>query len=674
MSFTIIILYMTFILLSIFTKYGSSQAVDNFSIDQPASVTTIVSASSYGMSPANPDNSDALAAAIDACPAGPCKVVVDPGTYRMAGSNSLIFMLLTDFELDGGGSTFLFHRDNIVDQASGQSPPLIYIYQCLRCKWGNFVIDWDWDRWALASTVTIVNATSTQFTLRFNDYTSINTTTFFDYQVLSQLDPTTGAIGVHNGREYFLTGQLTSATQVFPAKARIGAVADVVQQSSNIMTITFKNAVANPPKVGDLYLLRHLVYEIHGFYGRACKHCTFSGITLRGVPGKCFTLGEDTQFLLFQGIKVVRQPLATTSPSGANFRPVSSTADGIFVAKTMGFIKIIDYEFSWGGDDAINIHNPTSSKGFTILSSRVIQVSNSPTWRITYRVGDEISFFNGDFTQTNFFARVKSAAYNGGDTWTVELNRALPTRFSSTASSMMISQSRYRASNVVIKNAYLHHHRARGMLIQSSSTLVQDSSLLHIHMACIAIRSSAWWSEGTGVRYVKVTNTTFERCDKSGNGQDKGALRIDGQMTSGAFGATWRLHSDIEVTNNRFTNVPGRVWDVSSASRVAVTGNTVNVGPANLSEPVIDASSGEPYVQGQARIAVSKDVLISGNTWIVRDVNNRPWTDPWSVDAGTTTNVLTTGNSVVQQGVRRMLMPQRVEMELVPDAEAFVME
>lgn len=622
---------------------ASPQAVDNFQIQQPAAAQVVISPATYGLSEASDDNTQAIRDSINACfrANSPCKVALPKGKYRVGLINSIIFSGLTDFEFDGGGSTLLFSRESIVNQNTGQSPPLFYINICTRCRFSNFVVDWDWDRWILASRVTILNSTETEWTLQFNDYTSLDTSKFFDYQVLSQMDRSTQSIGTRNGREYFIQGAVSSATQT----------------DSNILKLRMSWPISNPPKPGDLYLLRHLNYELHGFYGRTLKHTTFQDITIFAVPGKCWTIGDDTKFLLFQGIKVVRARLPAPAPSGAVFRPITSTADGIFVGKSEGYIKILDYEFSYGGDDGINIHNPTSSRGFTILSSYSFRVARSPTWRITYRPGDEVAFLYSDFSPTNFFARIISANYDSSsETWDLTINRELPARFSQLASSMIVSQSRYRASNVVIKRAYLHHHRARGMLLQSANTLVADSRFEHIHMACMSIRASAYWSEGTGVRYVKVINNTFDRCSKSGTGADKGAIRIDGEFAQAYYGATWRLHSDIEVRNNQFINVPGRLWDVSSARRVVFAGNTINVGPADLSVVPPDPSSGESYVYGQSLVSMAKDVLFSGNTYVVRDLINRPWTDPVVVDTGTTTNVVVQGTTIVQQGSRRMLL------------------
>ncbi|KAI9022031.1 pectin lyase fold/virulence factor [Hyaloraphidium curvatum] len=633
---------------------AAAAQTEDFAVDPPRAAVRVWSASRFGASPSAADNTVALNAAARNCSNGgtPCKVVFDvPGTYRFQSTNSLLFVWLTDFELDGGGNTFLFSRTSIVNQASGQSPPLFYIMGCLRCRFSNFAVHWDWDRWALGSVVTVLAATSTQWTLRFDDYAQVNTTTHFDYQVLTELDPDTLAMGTRNSREFFMSG---SATATFPVNAPVADVADVIPIAadggpSDTLVLTFTRSFSPLPRVGAKHLLRHLVYEVHGFFGRSCNHCTFSGITFRGVPGKCFTLGDDTSFLQFEGIKVERQPWSTANPSssGKQLYPVSSTADGIFVHKTGGYIKIIDYEFSWGGDDAVNIHNPTSSKGFTIPAARRIRVTDSPTWRITYRIGDEVAFYNADFTPTNFYARVTNVQYDNVANWVLDLNRDLPSRFSALASSLVVSQSRYRAANVIVRNAYVHHSRARGMLIQSSSTVVRDSRFEHVHMACLAVRASAWWGEGTGAAEVLVTNNTFERCDKQGTGQDLGALRIDGQEASGDFGATWRLHSDVEVSGNRFRNVPGRLWDVSSVSRALFANNLVYTGPSDLSVSPIRPSSGETYRAGQAVVSMAKDVLVTGNTWFVRNLTE--WDAPVAVDADTTTNVVQEGNMVVLQ-------------------------
>ncbi|KAI9024644.1 hypothetical protein DFJ74DRAFT_665722 [Hyaloraphidium curvatum] len=584
-------------------------------------------------------------------PGQPCKVIFQtPGVYRFNKPvPGVLLQFLQDFELDGGGSTFLFGRDAII-QPNGGSPPMFFFQNCLRCKFHNFKVDWDWDRWHLASVVTVRAATPRSWTLSFDDYLAVNTSNHYAYQVLTQLDPATGSMGVRDGNEYFLSGAVGSVGMVnatLPPDAAVPDVGDVTvapDGEDNELVFSLNWDFYPVPVVGTKYLLRHLTYEVHGFYGFRCRHCTWSDITFRGVPGKVFVIGEGSDHLKFERISVVRQPwTGAPSATGRTLRPISSTADGIFVSMTGGYINVTDYEYGWGGDDSLNVHNPTAGKGFEVLAPHKLRITGAPEWRIKFKLKDELAFYMPDFSPTGFFARVTDLSFDGSASYDLTLNRELPPKLVQLASRIVVAPTRPRGNNLLVQRANVHHSRARGMLIQTSDATIVDSTFSHIRLACIAVRSSAWWQEGSGNSRVRIENNTFEACGKQGTTPDSGAVRVDGQGADGNLGATWRLNTDLSVRNNAFYDVSGRLFDLSSAWRAVFEGNAVSPGPKNASQPATPPGAGEPLGPGQSRVAVSKDVVFRNNTYTLR---NASWTEPVVVEAGTTSNVAVLGNTV----------------------------
>lgn len=134
-------------------------------IDLPRTEGTIVVVAD-NMSPDSWDNTDAFQAGVDSCrrviwTGAPCvlKLPFENALFRFR-DRTVQLAGLQDFTIDGNGATLLFAR-------TSSTSPLIQIDTCLRCKFFNFKVDWDWTVSRLATVVRIASATPNLWTLSF---------------------------------------------------------------------------------------------------------------------------------------------------------------------------------------------------------------------------------------------------------------------------------------------------------------------------------------------------------------------------------------------------------------------------------------------------------------------------------------------------------------------------
>jgi hypothetical protein len=116
-------------------------------------------------------NLAALKAAIAKClEIKASKLIVPKGVYRITSGETIVFDGLTDFTVDGGGSTFLFHQ--IKGGAAG-----VLIKNCTRTLFTHFNLDWDWKISPLASIGRVLKVApdSSFFEMRFETTAPLDT-------------------------------------------------------------------------------------------------------------------------------------------------------------------------------------------------------------------------------------------------------------------------------------------------------------------------------------------------------------------------------------------------------------------------------------------------------------------------------------------------------------------
>ncbi|KAI9034611.1 pectin lyase fold/virulence factor [Hyaloraphidium curvatum] len=592
-----------------------------------------------------------------------CQLVLTRGrTYRL--TSLVVPAGMRDFTLVGAQATLVFTRDNFACPPEGGNEdggcrPYFDVRGCTRCQFQYFTVDWDWNRWRIASLVRLLG-TAHDYTSNISTWTfriespsnppgGLNTDTLFQFQSILPVDPDTLTIGVRNTPEFYLTGATAvwggrtrlasnSAAANLPKEVPAGVLGDpnarVVKvdnvrvapaggggglspniiTSSPVVTVVinrtnnndFGSAEVAPSPVGSLWMIKHLTYEVHGFRLRSCVHCTLLGINVRSVPGKAVMIDARSESIEVTGLNVVMQQ----APSIGGPRTMSGAADGIFAAMTRGNILIRDSNFAYLGDDPINVHIPTSMHNITYGADRsTIVVARSPAWRVRYSAGEYIQFLDADFVRPlGIFRRIVTASYNpwaGEGTWTLRLASPVPDLPIFNADppiSLGIANVRWSARNVIVRNVRTSNHRARGLLVQAvENVVVENCSFRRVQQAGILVRPCAATQEGIGVTNAVFANNVFDGVDVTGW---NAAAMVEVMNRRWQRVPSENRNSDIRMINNRISQAPSYAIDADSAANLYIA-NTVSTPSPNPADEFA----------GRIGVTFSTNVTRTGNVF-----------------------------------------------------------
>lgn len=593
----------------------------------------IISGNDYGMDTSKSDNWFEFSLAIAACRKAsvPCRLVLEKGgAYRMSQERAINMENLTDFSLDlqppagQGRVTLSFVRMHRISH-------LMNVVNCTRCEFRGFDVDWQWDRWPLASVVKMaaVRDDSRELDLEFFQFAKpggspksrrqqqaavFDASKIAGYRSLHLVDPVRYNMAVRGATEHFsINSNLESVTPV---------------PNSNVITLKFKEALRPPIQAGSIHLIRHFVYTGHAFTVAACVHCTFDDLNIWSAPGKAGTFKDDCEYLSFTRMKITRpdEPYSLTGRP----RPMSVTADGLFFEKTRGKIIIADVEIGWNGDDCLNNHdtiwgnwNFQRTGGNSILipakvepgpdliggsadggsggtvsvplpkDSRWPPVTTDPD----FMVGDKVQLRRQSletFVSTSVTAASKSEAG-----WSLTFADRIPDNVN--VSTLVLVNERRNGGKFLVRNLTCQDNRARGILLQVGDSMVVNSRFGRSAQSGLMIHADPGVNEGVGVVNSAITNNTFDGCEVD---------LLFGQgciFVAAGSGSAQNIHSQINISGNRLKNMPGWSFKLANLADSVIEGNIVeNPDPAN------------PEKDERAKILVenSRNVKISGNTWL----------------------------------------------------------
>jgi hypothetical protein len=287
---------------------------------------------------------------------------------------------MRDFTLDGRGATLMFFRENMVPPRRPRGflgdilyPPLIDIESCARCEFRDFRIDWDWQRFRIAS---VANFISRSFDFANNEESwsfdiisprlpngRIDDANFHDWHSLHPFDWQTMAIGVQGQSEFYFEentsrgifakrdGSSTNESSTydgfdgdFPQGAQVvkgGTKIEVNRTTSTdggltpnierptFITITFKregNNFGTAPNSACLWMIKHLTYEIHGVRMQKCTSCFLTNVHILSAPGKAVWIDRGSERIVIDGLRI--EPPSRPSLYGNNY-VMSGAADGV---------------------------------------------------------------------------------------------------------------------------------------------------------------------------------------------------------------------------------------------------------------------------------------------------------------------------------------------------------
>lgn len=491
-----------------------------------------VNASDFGVSTAADDNYSAFCKAIEYCKANPnITLKVDGGKYYFRTDKSIMLDGLENVLIDADGAQFIF-----------ENPNYFHIVNCNCIEIRGLGITWNLDVSRLASLVKIRNASkeSHGFELEFTELNEVSA----DIPILAftKYDPETLTPGT---RQDFKENYVYQ----FPGSIKI-----VEKTGHNVLKVTHDGSLDNYTD-GEVYLLRHHIYGGNAFNVYNTLNITFSGIKLYAVAGMGWLIENRSEHFQLLGCVIGLDPEHDDNR-------ISTTADGVHIANTNGKFRISGCDFSFMGDDDVNVHDNIATVTDK-LDEKTVEIYTNAN---NFAAGDTAIFSSKGFDRLGFSAEVTSVEGKK-----LTFDKELPDYI---VKDCIVSNGSIDSGNYVISGNYFHKNRARGLLLQSNNGLCENNRFYKTMANPIKVImdiSSGLWLEGTGVNGLVIRNNSFVECNVvEWSAQISISTNIDGKTADST------LFYNITVENNSFDNFYGRLVDASNVSNLKICGNRVN--------------------------------------------------------------------------------------------------
>lgn len=491
-----------------------------------------VNASDFGVSTAADDNYSAFCKAIEYCKANPnITLKVDGGKYYFRTDKAIMLDGLKNVLIDADGAQFIF-----------ENPNYFHIVNCNCIEIRDLGITWNLDVSRLASLVKIRNASkeSHSFELEFTELNEVSAD--IPIMAFTKYDSETLTPGT---RQDFKENYVYQ----FP-----GSIKTVEKTGHNVLKVTHDGSLDNYTD-GEVYLLRHHVYGGNAFNVYNTSNITFSGIKLYAVAGMGWLIENRSEHFQLLGCVIGLDPEHDDNR-------ISTTADGVHIANTNGKFRISGCDFSFMGDDDVNVHDNIATVTDK-LDEKTVEIYTNAN---NFAAGDTAIFSSKDFDRLGFSAEVTSVEGKK-----LTFDKELPDYI---VKDCIVSNGSIDSGNYVISGNYFHENRARGLLLQSNNGLCENNRFYKTMANPIKVImdiSSGLWLEGTGVNGLVIRNNSFVECNVvEWSAQISISTNIDGKSADST------LFYNITVENNSFDNFYGRLVDASNVSNLKICGNRVN--------------------------------------------------------------------------------------------------
>lgn len=491
-----------------------------------------VNASDFGVSTAADDNYSAFCKAIEYCKANPnITLKVDGGKYYFRTDKAIMLDGLKNVLIDADGAQFIF-----------ENPNYFHIVNCNCIEIRGLGITWNLDVSRLASLVKIRNASkeSQSFELEFTELNEVSAD--IPIMAFTKYDPETLTPGT---RQDFKENYVYQ----FP-----GSIKTVEKTGHNVLKVTHDGSLDNYTD-GEVYLLRHHVYGGNAFNVYNTSNITFSGIKLYAVAGMGWLIENRSEHFQLLGCVIGLDPEHDDNR-------ISTTADGVHIANTNGKFRISGCDFSFMGDDDVNVHDNIATVTDK-LDEKTVEIYTNAN---NFAAGDTAIFSSKGFDRLGFSAEVTSVEGKK-----LTFDKELPDYI---VKDCIVSNGSIDSGNYVISGNYFHENRARGLLLQSNNGLCESNRFYKTMANPIKVImdiSSGLWLEGTGVNGLVIRNNSFVECNVvEWSAQISISTNIDGKSADST------LFYNITVENNSFDNFYGRLVDASNVSNLKICGNRVN--------------------------------------------------------------------------------------------------
>ena len=491
------------------------------------------------------------------------EIVIPKGVYNIPETEQKEYFMLSDLEdvtINGQGSELIF-----------SSPvPYFDLYKSKGIKIKNLILDWDWDKKPLAA-VGVVTAISPDG--QYIDFTYPTVDTVDENKPFSIVGPfdrkryTPGENRAFEFRPYknkHFHAEDTEMEKLVRELSNIFVEGSAERVGKNILRFKTYNPEWGKThfSIGQCFNFRYFEYDGCAVKGAKCSEITLEDITIHGCPGHGFLFSGGVEKIHFQRCKIAPKP--------GTDRSISISVDCLHVGNSKGMIVIENCDFSYAGDDCINLHD-NSSMGIERLDEKILKAYRVDEKAMQFESGSVIEIRNPDLSPTTFSANVENVEYNAEKRYAIlKLDRQIPECLSPDC---IIFNRSFHTDYYIIRNNRFSNNRARGILLQSSHGRVENNVFENIQGAAIQIETGAEsrWSEGQGVLDLLIQNNTIRSCDL--NGWQMAVIYMGVYLPSGR--TDYPVFKDIEISNNTIVDIPRQAFFSSSADNVLFANNTI---------------------------------------------------------------------------------------------------
>ena len=500
----------------------------------------------------------------------------DPGLKRIA------FPLLdmTDMEIDGGGSQFIFH---------GRIVPFV-IQNSRNVRLSNFSVDWNrtfHNEGEVLAAVKDDASGLTRVDLRIPGQFPFQVNHGrLQFQYEWHNDPE--AVEIGNLLEFdparretaFLASDNYSVSRSYHAEK----VADDVVRLTGQFSMT--------PTPGNIMSIGGNNREYPGVIIASSADVTLSDVTIHHCGGMG-VIGQCSENIRLERLQV------TPSEREGRLRMISTTADATHFVCCRGLIEMQDCLFENQLDDATNVHGVYGRIASVISPTEVLMEWVHPQQQgmdITF-AGDTLEFVNKETLLTYHESKVTESIRVNSQFCRVTLESPLPPRAKAGDGAASLSGT----ADVTIRGCTTRGNRARAFLLSTPGRTLIEGNHFHAPGATIVIAGDAKdWFESGAVRDVTIRNNHFDNCNYGIWG--RACIDISPGI-SPQHQAGNDYHRNITIEGNAFDSFDPRLLYARCVDGLTFRGNTIRPSSAYPAP----ARPGKPFdIENCSRVEIEE--------------------------------------------------------------------
>ncbi len=460
--------------------------------------------------------------------------------------------------VEGDGSELIFH---------GIMGAMVF-HECKELVVRNMVIDWQRPPFSVGKVVAAAEKS-------------------FDVEVFEEF-------GVRGGETVEAFMEYDPTTK-FPAVRGLDvydAVASTELLRPCVLRVHLKRAIR--ARVGELMVLRHVVYGPGALRLQSCKGVRIENVTIYTAPGMGVSASQSSDLHL-EKVRVMNRP--------GTRRIMSTTADATHFNSCGGSIRIEKCLFEGMGDDAVNVHGMYLRVTRRVDDRTVLAVVRN-NWIVPPQAGHELELIDPRTLLPYAAGTVEAVAVDRrAGTHRIAFTRPLPKQLEV---GHYLGNTAW-APKLRIAGCQVRANRARGFLIQTRDAVIENNTIRNNQSAGINVTTDLHpWTESIGTRNILIRNNTFAGCN-NGARWHPGVINVFADLEAGKGRAPAGVHRNIRIEGNTIRDTNNCAIFVCSADGVAIGNNHIE---RSNSRP--DRTGGHSAIL----LRNSRNVKIAGNRLI----------------------------------------------------------